>query len=645
MPENYNIADLAKLMRQAKANDIPFVFFTGAGCSVAAGIPLASELVEEMQTRFETELRSLNDADRQNYGKCMAKIGRHDRRKFLKEYIDDAKINWANIALACILKGGYISRILTFNFDNLLARSCGLLGLYPATYDFTAANLNLYHLIENPAVVHLHGQIHGFSQLNSDKETASHAEQLSEFVRSTLNESPALFIGYSGQADAFFPQITKHYSGQHRLFWVGMEEQAPSYVAESFLQTDLAHYMCCADGGSDVFLIELAQQLGCFPPLILTNPYSQVLKELKTLTDYPQHNRSKHKTSHQSDIVQYGDIIISQEQDILQWTKQRLRKAEQREFEHAKYLKLYFEDKHQEIIQYYKSVEKLESDNEFYVANAYFVRALEMESTDTKQEVTLYKELINNFGKSHTPEIQELVDEALLNVGFSLGESDQELGSLEESVAMYDKLIQRCSERSALIKRDQINMAMALFNKGISLGQLGRSEDEISIYNDLIQQFVSSDVRIVQELVAKALLNKGIKLTQQGHPEDAIMAYNEAIQRFRENNDFVLQEQVIIAMVLLNKGISLNKLGKLEDELKCYDKIIEKFKLINIPVAQELVVKALLNKGITLTQLERDKDAIVVYKRLIRNFGKIHVPTVQEAVIRAKALKKEITSD
>ena len=27
MPENYNIADLAKLMRQAKANDIPFVFF------------------------------------------------------------------------------------------------------------------------------------------------------------------------------------------------------------------------------------------------------------------------------------------------------------------------------------------------------------------------------------------------------------------------------------------------------------------------------------------------------------------------------------------------------------------------------------------------------------------------------------------
>ncbi|MBC8674074.1 hypothetical protein H2136_13025 [Aeromonas hydrophila] len=60
--------------------------------------------------------------------------------------------------------------MLTFNFDNLLARSCGLLGLYPATYDFTAANLNLYHLIDNPAVVHLHGQSHGFAQLNSDRE-------------------------------------------------------------------------------------------------------------------------------------------------------------------------------------------------------------------------------------------------------------------------------------------------------------------------------------------------------------------------------------------------------------------------------------------------------------------------------------------
>ncbi|HFT7662160.1 TPA: hypothetical protein ACGR4R_002587 [Aeromonas veronii] len=171
----YNVSDLAKFMRKAKDGNKPFVFFTGAGCSVTAGIPLAKRLTEEMHRCFETELKLLVGADREDYGKCMAQIGRDDRRRFLKSYIDQAKINWSHIALACLLREGYISRVLTFNFDNLLARSCGLLGLYPATYDFTAANLNLYHLIDNPAIVHLHGQSHGFAQLNSDKETAEHA--------------------------------------------------------------------------------------------------------------------------------------------------------------------------------------------------------------------------------------------------------------------------------------------------------------------------------------------------------------------------------------------------------------------------------------------------------------------------------------
>lgn len=257
----YDISDLAEFMRKAKDGNKPFVFFTGAGCSFTAGIPLAKKLIEEMHKCFKTELKLLVGADREDYGKCMAQIGRDDRRRFLKTYIDEAKINWAHIALACLLREGYIGRVLTFNFDNLLARSCGLLGLYPATYDFTAANLNLYHLIDNPAVVHLHGQSHGFAQLNSDEETASHAAQLSQFVCATLNESPALFIGYSGQADAFFPQIKNHFSGQHRLFWVDMPEQAPTHVADSILKTSLAYYMRCANG-ADLFLIELAQQLG-----------------------------------------------------------------------------------------------------------------------------------------------------------------------------------------------------------------------------------------------------------------------------------------------------------------------------------------------------------------------------------------------
>uniref|UniRef100_UPI00067C3177 hypothetical protein n=1 Tax=Aeromonas lacus TaxID=558884 RepID=UPI00067C3177 len=96
--QQYDISDLAEFMRNAKKNDKPFVFFTGAGCSFTAGIPLAKKLIEEMHERFKPELKLLVGEEREKYGKCMAQIGRDDRRRFLKSYIDGAKINWAHIA-------------------------------------------------------------------------------------------------------------------------------------------------------------------------------------------------------------------------------------------------------------------------------------------------------------------------------------------------------------------------------------------------------------------------------------------------------------------------------------------------------------------------------------------------------------------
>ncbi|MBC8674075.1 hypothetical protein H2136_13030 [Aeromonas hydrophila] len=85
--QQYNVSDLAKFMCRAKDSNKPFVFFTGAGCSVTSGIPLAKKLIEEIHKHFETELKLLVGTDREDYGKCMAQIGRDDRRRFLKKAI------------------------------------------------------------------------------------------------------------------------------------------------------------------------------------------------------------------------------------------------------------------------------------------------------------------------------------------------------------------------------------------------------------------------------------------------------------------------------------------------------------------------------------------------------------------------------
>ena len=65
-------------------------------------------------------------------------------------------------------------------------------------------------------------------------------------------------------------------------------------------------------------------------------------------------------------------------------------------------------------------------------------------------------------------------------------------------------------------------MANALFNKGVTLGQQDRIEDEITVYEELIQHFNKSDMIEVQEKLALALFNKGVRLGQMNRLEDEI---------------------------------------------------------------------------------------------------------------------------
>ena len=133
-----DIETLADEIRHAKDNR-PFCLLTGAGCSLAAGIPLVSELIREMNDphkEFAIHLKKLDDDQKKDYGQCMRKLSKNLRKDLLNPYLEKAKINWGNIAIASMMQAGFIQRVLTFNFDNVLARACGLCGEYPAIYDF-----------------------------------------------------------------------------------------------------------------------------------------------------------------------------------------------------------------------------------------------------------------------------------------------------------------------------------------------------------------------------------------------------------------------------------------------------------------------------------------------------------------------------
>ncbi len=85
-------------------------------------------------------------------------------------------------------------------------------------------------------------------------------------------------------------------------------------------------------------------------------------------------------------------------------------------------------------------------------------------------------------------------------------------------------------------------VASAVFNKAVALGVLGRSEDAIAVYDDLLARFGSATESPLRELVANALVNKGIMLSALGRSEDAIVVYDDLLARFNTATGSPLRE-------------------------------------------------------------------------------------------------------
>ena len=114
----------------------------------------------------------------------MGELSAADRHDLITEYIDKAKINWAHISIAQLMRAGYVDRVLTTNFDPLVTRACALLNLYPAVYDMAVVRKDFVaDFVRDLAVFHLHGQRDGFVQLHNEEEVNPLAEAIEPAVR------------------------------------------------------------------------------------------------------------------------------------------------------------------------------------------------------------------------------------------------------------------------------------------------------------------------------------------------------------------------------------------------------------------------------------------------------------------------------
>lgn len=293
--ESREIDDVVQALTFAKQSGKGCTLLVGAGCSFSAGIPLAAGIIERIKRDFPSyyerarKKAAMRAKDKgaegdcsPSYSDCMAELTETTRRDLFAEYVDKAKINWAHICIAALVKAGYVDRILTTNFDSLILQACALLGEVPAVYDFASSGYIEAHNLPNKAVFHLHGQRNGFVLLNTEEAFEKHFELLSPLMDAVRSGRVWIVVGYSGETDPVFKHLVNVRRLDNELYWVGYRDNPPrQHIREKLLTKVNAYYV--KNYSPDEFFEELTRQLRIFPPELVDRPFSYLESALDKL--------------------------------------------------------------------------------------------------------------------------------------------------------------------------------------------------------------------------------------------------------------------------------------------------------------------------------------------------------------------------
>jgi len=197
---------------------------------------------------------------------------------------------------------------------------------------------------------------------------------------------------------------------------------------------------------------------------------------------------------------------------------------------------------------------------------------------------------------------------------------------IAELVAIYDTLPieEKVFDESYVVKgRKEPLTAIDWNNKGISLGALGRHEEEIACCDRALELNPIDDL---------ALSNKGTAVQELGRPKEAITYYDRSLE-LNPSNASVWDNKAVALKVLeryqesiaccnraleLNtrhrgawytKALSLGCLGRWEDAITCLDKVME---------LNPKHFEALYIKGLALHALRRPEEALACLKKFVQ---------------------------
>jgi len=205
-------------------------------------------------------------------------------------------------------------------------------------------------------------------------------------------------------------------------------------------------------------------------------------------------------------------------------------------------------------------------------------------------------------------------------------------GILAYQAKSYEAAI-HAFDQTLLLSSNAIETIRALINKSVVLKMLNHSDEELSVYDEVVRRYGNNPMPELRERVAVVLVSKGIRLDQLDRSREALSVYNEVIRRYRNDPMPELRKQVVTALVF--KGISLGLLKRHNEAILIYNEVARRYGDDPSPELREIIARALVYKGIILDQLNRFKEAISVYDEAARRYGNDPTHEVRELMASA----------
>jgi tetratricopeptide (TPR) repeat protein len=534
-----NISHIAHRLQQAKENKEPrAIVFIGAGCSVSAGIPRASEIVDYILEEFKSspDVKALPTEPKPEYAKLMNCLSPKERKRLFKHYVSSAKINVSHIYLAHLLEQGYVDYIVTTNFDNLTLRALALYNNFPPVYDISILRDMTTTSLDTSSVTFLHGQHNGLWQLNTPDEMAKVHEDgvLKDIFTKITNNRTWLVIGYSGD-DFIFDQLVKLGRFDNGLFWVGYKDYEPSgRVQDKLLNMPNTESFWIKGYDADSFFIKLNAVLKERQPLIFEKPFSflaQTLENIKEIEDSEIYVAARERLEKSKLLVK--DAIEQYENSSSDKTPMT-----EAEIEHAQLINqlidVLFSEEYEKIVTLEDKV-FADRDMESMQLLAgiynnwgiYLGKLAEAKANDIA--VAFYKEELEKYKKAVT--IKPDYYEAWSNWGNSLGSlADRETG--DAAKALYMDAFEKYS-KAVNIKPDYLQAWYHWGNELSNLAAIQTGDAVATLYRESITKFARA--LEIQPDFYPAWNHWGIALSKLAAIENgdaAATLYHESITKF-----------------------------------------------------------------------------------------------------------------